>query len=456
MFELFRSGAALCAAVILTLSPSAYAASATPNAANQPSQQTTLGVQVGLPPYLEPTVTSLAALASSGQTVLGAFRADSRSLAIRTALTSALLNAGATIDKLQLDKDHTDTSLGELALLCAPRKSYVQYAVSSNYLNTLVQSINAVSGASTDSGGSAAGGTGGGASSPLSSLLNDLKIIFATSAYKIADKVMVDPASVTTLEDKTSSACASDLAGYAQAYYGAKMPTAAATAEAAPALGAAGDEVLGLLGPTGVLIKSVLTVLQPIFNDVAQQLDKTRRYQAIENALDQNDGNVKTTGEKVATAIDENANASRLILAGQFVEQLVQIRETVIDLSGVEDCKTLAPSKRLPSNAPDSSFIGCWGAAWIKLEPQVTKLTTIGDSYDKLADTNISMSATATHRFDTILANYNNVKNASIPFDFSNFFAEMTEFVNFANNVASAVSASNINKLKSEPAAVTK
>ena len=402
---------------------------------------TTVGVSIDLPPIYEPTIASVGALATSGAATLKTYRSDARAFAIRAALSKALLAAGKTATHVNLDGANTDPTLGEIAILCTPRQNYVSNSISLNYLNTLVQNISTVSKPPPDP----------------KDIAGALKLLFASSGYSIADKVKVDAAGMAALAAKTFAACQADLKGYAVNYYGANMPIAAHPA-AAPedtasvaATGAAVD-TFSFLGPVGTLIDTFLSILQPILIDASKAVDTTRRQQAIVTALHDDEDNILATGEQLATAVDKYAVTSRQRFAGEFVEQLVSIREMTIELNSAADCQKLSPESRLPSGAPDSAFIGCWSASWAKLQPQVDKLNAIGDSYDGLAD---SATVTATDRFKTIMANYKAIENNTFQ-PYSHIFDEMTEFINFANDIATAASSSNIEKLKTEAAAAAK
>ncbi len=134
----------LAAFAALALPVQADAQSTSPAAT--PGSTTTLGQQIALPPAYESVTSSLGAIATSGAATLQLNRSGARALAIRTALSKALLNAGASVTAITtLDKSDSNVSLEDAALLCAPRQSYVVNSVSLNYLNTLVQNINSVS-----------------------------------------------------------------------------------------------------------------------------------------------------------------------------------------------------------------------------------------------------------------------------------------------------------------------
>ena len=336
---------------------------------------------------------------------------------------------------MNLDKTDTDPTLGESALLCAPRQSYISNSVSLNYLNTLVQNINSVStpaAAPTDIAGA-------------------LKLLFASSGYAITDKVKVDQSTLDDLANKILADCEADLRAYAKDYYGTEMPTADHLMLGSAAPGS-GVDTFAFLGPIGGLIDTFLSILQPVLIDASKIVDQTRRQQAVQTALEQNEDKISTTGKLLAAAVDNYAVSARHNLAGSFVEQLVAIRETSIDLGSIADCQNLTPTNRLPSGAPDAAFIGCWSAAWAKLQPQVNNLKTLGDNYDALADAG---SVSASKLFDTIMANYKAIKNGQIPVS-NVVLADMTEFVTFANDIANAASKSDVAALKAAAAAASK
>jgi hypothetical protein len=88
--------------------------------------------------------------------------------------------------------------------------------------------------------------------------------------------------------------------------------------------------------------------------------------------------------------------------------------------------------------------------AWAKLKPQVDSLNTIAGNYDTLADNNTVIAKT---RFDTIMANFAKLKNEAPS---ESFLSDITEFISFANAVATAASKSNVAALKSAIAAAEK
>ena len=400
----------------------------------------TLGVQIVLPPVYESTIASLGALATGGAAALKTYRADARATAIRAALSKALLAAaGHPVTTISLDKTDTDATIGELALLCAPRQNFIASSVSLNYLSTLVQNINAVSALPT-------------APTDIASALG---LLFASSGYAVNDKVNADPQSEADLGKTALANCQKDLTAYAKDYYGTEMPAAPhpAAASLAPGAVVAGVDMFAFLGPVGTLIDTFLSILQPVLIDASKIVDQARRQQAIQNALEQNEDKISTTGQQLAAAVDNYAAASRHGLVGLFVEQLVAIREMPIDLSAVADCKSLVPTNRLPSGAPDAAFVGCWAAAWGKLQPAVDSLKTTADSYDLLADAE-SLNVTASKRFATIMANYKAIKAGNPVTD--TILNEMAEFITFANDIANAASKSNVAALKAAAAKAEK
>src|SRR5262249_24768041 len=144
-----------------------------------------------LPQAYESIIASAGALATSGASALKRYRSDARILAIRSALTKKILSLGAGLT-INLD----DGSIEEAALLCKVRQDYINNVVALNYLNTLVQNLNAVSKPV----------------SPPTDLGGALKLLLATSSYSISAGVQSQP--VSTLESQTMSACEADLKSY--------------------------------------------------------------------------------------------------------------------------------------------------------------------------------------------------------------------------------------------------
>jgi hypothetical protein len=355
-------------------------------------------------------------------------------------LSKALLTAAPTATTIILDKEDEDTSLGEIAILCAPREDYVTDSVYLNYLNTLVQNIDTV----------------GAKATPPTDIASALKLLFASSGYSITDKIGVDDASVADRKEKALSACKADLSAYEADYYGTDITVGGreagrSTANTQPSSGTSVD-TFAFLGPIGTAIDTFLSVLQPVLIQASQLVDEQRRLNAIAAALNDpaTKQKIQTTGKELAQVVDNFATSSRHNFVGSFVEQLTLIREATVDLNNDSDCKHLMPTDRLASGAPNAAFISCWSVAWTKLKPQVDNLTSIGDNYDTLADAN---TVSAQSLFDKIMDDFSRIKNGAPSVSFLN---DTTQFIAFANAVANAASKSNIAALKSAVTAAEK
>lgn len=436
-----QHGHAAAYSVVLAIFISAQALA---QPASNPPTTTTLGVQVALPPAYQSTLASLGALATSGTAALKTYRSDARTLAIRSALTAKLLAAGTTATTINLDKLNSNPALGEIAILCNPRQNYITNSVSLSYVNALVQSVKSV---------------GTKADKP-SDIIGALKLLFASTSYSIVDDVKIDDDSLNNLGTTALSNCKADLQSYEKNYYGAAIEASGAAGKAAaPAAGGAAPSdvtTFAFLGPIGTLIDTFISIVQPVIIDASVVADEANRQRAIVTAFSDHDTEVKIekTGRALAIAVDNYAASSRQNLAGSFVEQLVALRGMTVDLSGEPDCKNMLPGTRLPSGAPNAAFIGCWRAAWAKLQPQVTSLTAIGDNYDNLADAG---GVNTRKLLGTILADYKLIRSgATDPQNLTLFASDVTEFITFANAVAAAASKTNITTLKKEAAQVSK
>jgi hypothetical protein len=420
-------------AVILTTTADAQTAAPAPPA---PAPTSSLGVQITLPQPIESTVASITALATSGAAALKTSRSDARTLAIRLALSRAILSAGASVTTINLGKGDTTQALGEVALLCTPRQNYIVNSVYLNYLNTLIQNINAISATPA----------------PPTDILSALTLLMATTNYTVADNVNIDSTGLTKLMNTTLKNCEADLNSYTADYYGLQIHPGPAAA-AAPAPAPAPVDTFAFLGPIGTLVDTFLTVLQPVLIDAAKAVNAERRQAAIEAALKDPtiQQKVNTTGLALADAVDKFSASSRHIATAQFVEQLVSIRNMTIDLSGVNDCQHLE-SPPTPA-VPNAAFVGCFSAAWSKLQTAVTNLNTLANSYDTLADAN---TVSAKSLFNTIMANWAKIAAGDMNYNSTYFLNEITQFITFAQAVATAASQSNLSTLKSAAAAASK
>lgn len=428
--------------LVLTLS---WHGAATAQTATPTNTATTLGAPTVVPGVYESTIAAIGSLATSATAALKTNRSDARTMALRTALAKALNNAGAVVTSITLgtsDDQSNPALLGESAMLCNPRHDYVANSIYLNYLNTLVQDIDTVS-----------------ATPPTpTDILSALKVLFASSNYAIADNV-----DLTKISDDAQTAltnCQADLNSYEQTFYGTKLSPrpaalAAAPGAAAPATTGVAVDTFAFLGPIGGAIDTFLSILQPVLIQASLTVNEAERFAAVKTALDQNEDKIKTAGTALATAVDNFAAASRLNLAGSFVEQLAVIRDTKIDVSSVDDCKHLslppppAPGTN-PAAIPKSGLIGCFSAAWAKIQPMVTNLNSAGDAYDTAADNN---TITTTKKFATIMANFDKYKGGAQQ---QFILDEVSQFVAFATSVYNAASKTNISALKAAVTAAEK
>ena len=396
---------------------------------------TSLSVPVTLPQPFEAAISSIAALTTGAGAALKTYRSDARTMAIRLALARALVAAKVNTP-ITLS---ADGSLAEDAMLCGPRQSYITNSVYLNYLNSLIQNINTVSmraAAPTD-------------------IPSALKLLLATTNYSIADKVKIDAGTLSELAAKTKVNCEGDLSTYAKDYYGL-VPGAAIGPAAAAAGGGGAVTTFAFLGPIGTLVDTFLSILQPILIDWATLADEARRQQAIIYALSNKDiqSKVTTTGSALATALDAFSDSSRHAATGAFVEQLVSMRETKIDLT--DDCKTLSTASQ-KNGVPNPTFVQCFSVAWSKIQKDVANLSTLGDKYDTLADAN---TVSGKILFDRIMKDWVAIQqamaNGGAAIYTQSFLSDLTQFITFAQAVAAASSSSNLTALNKAAAAVAK
>src|SRR6516164_7268855 len=170
---------------------------------------TSLSVPVTLPQPFEVTISSIAALATGAGAALKTNRSDARTRAIRLALSQSLLSALSAKKPITsirlgtksgaLEDPNKNESLSDEVMLCGKRQDFIAGSVYLNYLNSLVQNINAVSvkaAAPTD-------------------IPSALKLLLATTNYSISDKVKIDAATLKDLVSKVKTNCESDLSNYA-------------------------------------------------------------------------------------------------------------------------------------------------------------------------------------------------------------------------------------------------
>jgi hypothetical protein len=141
-----------------------------------------------------------------------------------------------------------------------------------------------------------------------------------------------------------------DVDYYGVAAGGIPAPQGAATPEAS----AAGPPTVSFafLGAIGSLIDTFVAILQPVLIDASTIVDQGRRRAVVEQALKDPmiHAKIAQSGKQLALAVDGFAVSSRRRLVVSFVEQLVALRTTPIDLSKEPECKSRAARPARPSS----------------------------------------------------------------------------------------------------------
>jgi len=384
---------------------------------------------VPLPTAYKSLVVSAGAITTSANELLQIERAATRLQRIRKSLTSEILSHKFG-DKISLADASLDAELEEQAMLCNVRADHLITTVRYNYLSSVVTQIQEISKAT-----------------PATDLASALKGLFASYAVKATAASMSDQA-IKTLQARTRARCQTDIRSFDTAYYGAsiKVPVAATAAPEAPAAALPG---LDFLGPIGALVDTVLGVVTPVIVEAANLVDEGKRAQAVKDFLSnpKNQNALKHAGHELARAISIYTLDKRRKLAGSFVEGLVAVRHTEIDLGKLDACKGLNDEKftRSKSGAPSVSFMLCWRAAWTKLESTITAMLKTAEDYDQLADA--GDTDTALRAYDVITADLDAIRDNEIS-DPTAFWQYVTQLVSFANTLDTAFSPANRDKIQ--------
>lgn len=290
-------------------------------------------------------------------------------------------------------------------------------------------------------------------------LISALEILFTNYNFK------VPPVSVSAKDRRAVTySCNTDMGEFASAYYGMKIEPPkqeARTAATAPAAEAGILPDLSFFGPIGMFVQTALGVITPVVEDIANIESTKALEQAINTFLDdkKNQAALESAGTNLAQAISDYSFAKRLSLAGSFAEQVAVIKTApAIDITKVAACNpplkpppsapphapppTLA-SVMLPdakATAPSDQFMICYRAVWTMVQDRISAALTTAATYDLLADS--GDTATLLTQFKTLTSNHFAEAKGQPPSG-QDLLANVLAVVNFASDVATAVSPAN-------------
>jgi hypothetical protein len=380
--------------------------------------------ELALPEAYKSIVTSTSALSSSATELVRLERTTLRLQRIRTALTAKLLVANFG------DKFSINDLIEEQDLLCGARANHISTVARYNYVNAVTSQIEEISKPSS-----------------ATDILSAIKIVLASYSVDVSDRSL-SATSISQLKNIITTRCQTDIRGFDKAYYGTAITGAQAGQPTPPAEAPSGTEALpslAFLGPFGALIDTVLGIITPVLTEAANIVDQSKRKQAIEDFLsDQNNQNsLRSAGQELAQAVSDYTWATRLKSAGAFVEGVMVIRKSEIDLARLDSCKDPNNEKfvRSASGAPSARFVLCWRAAWGQLESTVASTLKAAEDYDELADAGDSATAlTAFRRIDTEFTAISRGNSVNDPQAFWQF---VLQIVSFANTLQTAFSQDN-------------
>ena len=242
--------------------------------------------------------------------------------------------------------------------------------------------------------------------------------------------------------------CEADLRDSERAYYGKDINFTHAAIPAAPAAAAAGAGLpsLSFLGPIGSAFDVIVGIIGPVFIDFSNMAAQAEQKQKVKGFLDSNKAKLESEGEDLGRTISDYLFYQRLSLAGQFAEQIANIKATHVDLRKIDACNVPVTemAHRSDNGAPSAAFMLCYRAVWSQYSKSVEDALNTANTYDQLADTgntNVPLAA-----YMKIFNNYNDVVAWSS--GNNDIWTSVTQLITFAGAIANATSESNITATK--------
>ena len=313
-------------------------------------------------------VTGLSGLVTGTAPQLAIDRSNDRANIIRGALTTQLLTASPTTQKLTLGTltaGGHEYVLSNALVLCRSRGKHAVIAADASYLGTVTSSLNKF------------------ATPPkIETIADALGSVFQN--YSIST-----PPATTRQESaaKVEKQCADDVNAWPAFSYGRTLGGGAAS------FAVIGDITTGL-NAVATLYNAIVAMLTPIIVTPAKEYDAQQRAAAITNFFINYRTTLLNAAQTLADSGSALAKASRLEALGQYSEAMASLRSTSIDISNVAQCAKATQSPLLNTiqsdnqsyYIPNDNFVICYAEAWKQIADQVKAVLTAADQYDKFAD----------------------------------------------------------------------
>ena len=379
--------------------------------------------QPALPTGADAFVASAHALAKSANERIELGRSNARLEIVRLALTDQLIRAKSG-DVIRFN------NLNEVLLLCGVRGGDLLLSAQRNYLQAVAAKIEEV-----------------GRPAQIDNLASAVKTLFSSQSLDVTN--VASNTELANLTQRLQERCERDLTEYDKTFYGKEVrddfgPAAALDGPA---------EAFSFLGPIGGLIDAIVGVITPVVVEGAKIIDEERRREVVREFLRKtaNREHIKASGLRVAEEVSRFVLTKRRKLAGRYVEQLVQLRGSAVELAKVDACKSyLAEPKKLgkrASGAPSDEFVLCWRASWSQLEGNVAAALKAAADYDELSDAGDSDNAKKA--FEPLSNALDAIpKEQFSPDDLGRLWALATRLVAFAEKVHTSFAKENRDKIQ--------
>ncbi len=293
------------------------------------------------------------------------------------------------------------------------------------------------------------------APSDASDIPSAIKSLFSSYQVDVAKKPSADP----QMESQFRKSCEADLKEFDAAYYGIVIPqTSELAAAAAPLGGGTGLPDLSFFGPIGALFNTVAGIVQPVLTNFSNILNDARKRAAIKEFLkdDQHKQDIVSAGRGLARATSDYLFARRLMLAGEFAEQIALVAGNPLDLSSKEVKEACGADegmyRRNDKGILSGRFRRCHALIWNHFEKGLEAALKTAASYDQIADT--GNTTLALNKFNGLVAQYDEiVDNSAAQAD---LWKTVTQMLTFAGAVTTAFSQENLKKIEQAFDAVSK
>mgnify|MGYP006873845815 CR=1 FL=1 len=381
-------------------------------------------------------VSGLGGLVTGAKDALNKDRAFARMVAIRSVVTTTLLERKKEDSKINLGKVLEDAQqnkkyqLSDEIILCDPRGSHSVAAADASYLDAFTTTFNQI-----------------GTPTKITTIGEAVGSFFQNYSAEVPKGEKRKATSVQVV-----SRCKDDLKVWPTQAYGRSLASLPQSTGFIP-------DVADAAAAISTLYNALVAILTPIITAPAQAIDRKRRADEIVAILKANEKDLLSAATGLAHFSSVYARNLRLQALGQFEEKLAALRTASVDLSKSTTCEHIAGTtpvlrteatkgtddKPVTTPIPTDDFVMCYLDAWKQINDQVTAVVSAAADYDTFADASDDKLQDAVSQIQKGIGDAGNIDQAT---NISQLFEAAGQLIAYGQTVSQALSPDNRTKVE--------